>query len=116
MLERQREVIPLKDRIKGFIIDWTKFPIDLWWRRRYNVPFGSKAHREMNFIDMAIDFQETLYWNKIANENPVSREYQDEEEYINSQINISDEKIVKMSQEEIDKDYEEFDLENFNVK
>ena len=114
MLEKQREVVPLKNRVSAFIIEWTKFPIDLWWRKKYNVPFGSKAHREMNFIDMAIDYQETLYWNKAVNEIPMSRELQEEEEFIDSQLNGDDERVVHMSQEEIDKDYENIDLEKFN--
>lgn len=116
MLERQREMVPLKNRISVFIIEWTKFPIDLWWRKKYNVPFGSKAHREMNFIDMAIDYQETLYWNKAVNEIPMRRELQDEEDFIDSQLDANNERVVKMSQEEIDEDYENIDLEKFNEK
>lgn len=116
MLESQREMVPLKNRISAFIIEWTKFPIDIWWRKKYNVPFGSKSHREMNFIDMAIDYQETLYWNKAVNEIPISKELQDEEDFIDSQLNANNERVVKMSQEEIDEEYENIDLEKFNEK
>lgn len=115
MLEKQREMFPLKNRVSAFVIEWTKFPIDLWWRKKYNIPFGSKAHREMNFIDMAIDYQETLFWNKAVNENPINKEFQEEEDFIDSQLR-KDERIVNMSQEEIDEDYENIDLETFNVK
>lgn len=108
-------MIPLNERISLFVVEWTKFPIDLWWRKKYNIPFGSKAHREMNFIDMAIEYQETLQLNKIANGISIEPEYQEEEEFIDSQLQESDKKIVNMTQTEIDKDYDEIDLENFNV-
>ena len=50
----------LNDEIDRFIFRWDEFIIDYWWRKRYNVAFGSSAHREMNFIDMLIEYREQL--------------------------------------------------------
>lgn len=90
----------IKDEVVEFIFNWHEFPFDYWWRKRYNIPFGSSAHREMNFIDMYIEYQEFLLLNK-----PESIE---EEDCFNT-----DDDIVKMSEEEINDDYENLDLTKF---
>lgn len=89
----------IKDEVVEFIFNWHEFPFDYWWRKRYNIPFGSSAHREMNFIDMYIEYQEFLLLNK-----PESVE----EDYFNT-----NDDIVKMSEEEINDDYENLDLTKF---
>ena len=89
----------IKDEVVEFIFNWHEFPFDYWWRKRYNIPFGSSAHREMNFIDMYIEYQEFLLLNK-----PESVE----EDCFNT-----DDDIVKMSEEEINDDYENLDLTKF---
>lgn len=99
--------------MNNFITDWSRFMLDLWWRRKYKVPFGSPAHRAMNFIDMAIEYQEELLWNKAV--NTPREEVDEEEEYINSQIQ-DDTENVKLTQEQIDEDYENLDLEQFDEK
>lgn len=90
----------IKDEVVEFIFNWHEFPFDYWWRKRYNIPFGSSAHREMNFIDMYIEYQEFLLLNKPENT--------EEEDYFNA-----DDDIVKMSEEEINDDYENLDLTKF---
>lgn len=90
----------IKDEVVKFIFNWHEFPFDYWWRKRYNIPFGSSAHREMNFIDMYIEYQEFLLLNKPENI--------EEEDYFNA-----DDDIVKMSEEEINDDYENLDLTKF---
>ena len=47
--------------IRQFAIDWNnKFPLDFWYRRRYNIRFNSKKHRSVNLIDVLIEFEEVL--------------------------------------------------------
>ena len=90
-----------------FLFNWYSFPIDYWWRKKHNVPFGSRAHREMNFIDMAIEFEEDLQMMK-AN---------DEEDYITDRdlgLDYKDENSVQLTQDEIDEDYENLELDEFN--
>ena len=47
-----------QEEIDKFIFKWHDFPFDYWWRKKYKIPFGSQAHREMNFIDMYIEYRE----------------------------------------------------------
>ena len=95
--------LSLKDEIKNFLIDWHNFPIDYWWRRRYNVPFGSKKHREMSLIDMSIDYVERVKIESYKNHVEVDEA-----------LEKRDERVVEMSQEEIDKDFDKLDLADFN--
>ena len=87
------------ESVNHFLINWSSFPIDYWWRKRYNIPFGSKEHREMNFIDMYIEWKEDLNMNKSITEYDFDIE------------NNSDDIV---SQQEIDDDYNNLDLSNFD--
>ena len=107
MAEQLKPKQTIKDEVRRFIFDWHAFPFDYWWRRRYNVPFGSSAHREMNFIDMYIEYQEEL----MLQETKASYE-----EIEDSELGIKDDKVVKMSKEEIDDDYDNLDLSQFDKK
>jgi hypothetical protein len=41
------------------IKNWNiRFPFDLKWRRKYKIPFGSKAHRKMSLLDIKFDIEE----------------------------------------------------------
>ena len=57
-MEKLREQPNVEKEIEHYIFNWHSFPIDYWWRKKYNVPFGSRQHREQNFIDMLIEYQE----------------------------------------------------------
>lgn len=110
MLNNQRE--SLSKRVDYFLNDWHSFPIDFWWRKKYNISFGSKAHREMNFIDMLIEYREQLEITKrtsvpndISNEDYASVGYAD---------NDNSESV--MTQAEIDKDFEDLDISQFDTK
>ena len=91
--EGKQNKLNLKSNVKDFVIDWNnKFPIDFWWRKKYNIPFGSKAHREANFIDMLIEFEE----QKMMVEN-VGKTDDDFD---------NDENFEVMNQDEIDEEYD----------
>ena len=110
----QEQLLPkrtIKDDVIHFIFRWHEFPLDYWWRKRYNIPFGSRKHREMNFIDIFIEYQEELLLR------------QTQEEYENRQSELEDEaiglpssnaEIVKMTEKEIDDDYENLELSEFD--
>ena len=70
----KEKIKTIKDDIKNFILDWNSFPLDLWWRRKYKIPFGSQAHREMNFIDMSIEYQEELFFKELIEEDKLNEE------------------------------------------
>ena len=90
-----------------FLFNWYSFPIDYWWRKKYNVPFGSRAHREMNFIDMVIEFEEDLQMMKanVKEDDTTDRDLG---------LDYKDENSVQLTQGEIDEDYENLELDEFN--
>lgn len=100
----------IKLKINNFLFQWHDFPIDYWWRKKYKVPFGSKAHREMNFIDMLIEYQEDLMVIKSTEDT-----YEDEME--NEELGLNDnsaKRTVPLTNKEIDEDYNSLDLEQFD--
>lgn len=100
----------IKLKINNFLFQWHDFPIDYWWRKKYKVPFGSKAHREMNFIDMLIEYQEDLMVIKSTEDT-----YEDEIE--NEELGLNDnsaKRTVPLTNKEIDEDYNSLDLEQFD--
>ena len=104
MAEQLKPKNNIKDEIKRFIFNWHEFPFDYWWRKRYNIPFGSPTHREMNFIDMYIEYQEELLLNEMAVE-------EDNEDVV---LGNNDSEVVKLSKQEIDEDYDNLDLSKFD--
>lgn len=98
------------NELKHFILDWHQFIIDYWWRKKYNIPFGSESHRKMNFIDMAIEFTENEVVDEIRRDS--ERLFQERED---AELGISanpDE--IKVSEEQIDEDYKTLDLSQFD--
>lgn len=95
--------------IDKFIEEWNiKYPYDRWWRRKYNVPFGSEQHRNMRIIDMAVQYYEDIFFEKL------NKKAQDEEEFIeDNDIIINGKKVVKMHKDDIEEEFENIDLENF---
>lgn len=109
MLEQLNLKSDIKDEVRRFIFNWHEFPFDYWWRKKYNIPFGSQSHREMNFIDMYIEHQEELLLKE------VSDNYTEEQEEIEDiELGIHSNKEVKLSKKEIDEDYENLDLSKFD--
>ena len=91
----------LRQKINNFLNRWhSDFILDYWWRKKHNVPFGSPEHRAMNFIDMLIEYQEDEEVRR-ARKRAVMEEYEDSGG-------------MKISQEEIDSDYDNLDLKQFN--
>jgi hypothetical protein len=100
--ETLRENKTLKERTDDFLFKWHKFPIDYWWRKKYKVAFGSAQHREMSLIDMFIEYKEEVNMLKLK------KQLEKEEE--------QNPNAVPISQEEIDDDYENLDLDSFDNK
>lgn len=103
-----------KDEIEHFIFSWHEFPLDYWWRKKYNIPFGSRQHREMNFIDMLVEYREDLLLKELS-----KKEEEREEADFDRQFGLdkgSSKEVVHMTQEEIDEDYDNLDLSQFDKK
>lgn len=101
-----------QEEIDKFIFKWHDFPFDYWWRKKYKIPFGSQAHREMNFIDMYIEYREEFLLNKAIEEHDKAVSDREDEE-----LGIKDgssKRVVKMTKQEIDDDFENLDLSQFD--
>lgn len=92
--------------IRDFIVRWNNnFPIDLWWRKKYSVPFGSEQHRNMSFIDMKIEFEEDKMLKREVFKSIKGIDWEIEQELL-SQNNLSE--------EELDREFEDLDINQFN--
>lgn len=87
----------LKKHLESKIIRWNNtFPLDYWWRTKHGIPYGSKAHKEMSFIDMYFEYLE---------EKMFKEKFEDEPKNENS--------VSKISQNEIDEDFDNLDLSKY---
>ena len=58
------------NNIREFIIQWNnKFSFDLWWRRKYNIPFNSPNHRKASLIDIRVERVECLLMEEYEQKN-----------------------------------------------
>ena len=97
----------LRTEVSNFLTRWhNDFILDYWWRKKHDIAFGSAAHREMNFIDMFIEYQEEV----IIKRAQLKEQRKEEEDWLGKERL---ENIVQMSQQEIDDDYENIDIENY---
>lgn len=101
MLQLKVENKNALEEIDSFLFKWHFFIVDYWWRKKYNVPFNSKKHRNANYIDMLIEYREYCMINSLK-----KQETEEDDEY----------EFQKMTSAEIDKEYEEIDLKQFDVK
>ena len=115
MQSQLRERNESKKDIDNFVFDWHNFPLDYWWRKKYNVPFGSQQHRDMNFIDMLIEYREEIVINEFKKEYRQKQEEQDNRD-LGLAEEISNKKVIQLSQEQIDDDYDNLDLSQFDKK
>ena len=47
------------NEIRQFITSWdSKYPVDLWYRKKFGIRYGSKEHRELRLIDIRFELEE----------------------------------------------------------
>lgn len=110
MQTKLREIVEPIEDVDNFILDWHRFPLDYWWRKKHNIPFGSPQHRRMNFIDMLVEYREEIVINRYVEQY---REQQEEKE--NDELGLKDgQEVVHLSKEQIDDDYDSLDLSQFD--
>lgn len=81
-----------EDSFKEQIINWNlNFPIDFLFRKKFNIVFGSKRHREMRFEDMIFELSERFVFKEIIknSEQKPSMNLMDYVEVVND-LDISD--------------------------
>ena len=106
-LSKNQKANALRTEVSNFLTRWhNDFILDYWWRKKHDIAFGSAAHREMNFIDMFIEYQEEV----IIKRAQLKEQRKEEEDWLGKE---RFENMVQMSQQEIDDDYENIDIENY---
>lgn len=64
--------------VKNFLIAWNNsFPLDLWFRQKYNIPFNSSKHREVNFIDVLLEYEEEKLIKEYGKAEEQNKDYRD---------------------------------------
>jgi hypothetical protein len=54
----------MNNNMYDLVLWWTRtFPIDKEYRRKYNIPFGSKKHKKTDIIDMLFDMTESYIFS-----------------------------------------------------
>ena len=92
--------------IKEFVIKWNNFcPVDLWYRKKYNIPFNSLTHRQISMIDIYIEYVEFFEY-----EYKNSKNKNIDDKYIKGKGNFM--KSYSMSKHDIDEIFDEFDIDN----
>lgn len=103
---------------KQFLIDWNlQYPWDRYWRKKYHVSFGSAEHRAMRFEDMVMDLMEDKVMKELEEENfheTLTDFFQAELPGEKEVLEKEGKKVVKVSQAQLDRDFEELDISQFN--
>lgn len=99
---------------KQFVLEWNNtFPLDYWWRKKYNIPFNSKKHREVSYIDIYYEWlEEHLYEEhvkSVGEETERLRKYKETGEWITPYVD-------KEQQEEEDKLFDMVDIVSLNTE
>jgi len=102
---------PPNKPLRQYLNEWnTKYPVDLIWRAKNNVQFGSIEHKSMDFLSMLFNLMQE---HDIA-EYKKEQEIQNDEFGEYSQVYKDQNKVVKMSKQEIDDVWDELDLDKLN--
>lgn len=102
--------------IKDFIEQWNgKYPYDRWWRKKYNIPFGSKIHKETSHIDMAIEYKEDIYFKLLNDRKDFDELKTDKRSLISEIVALKQRNSNRApSKEEVDKDFNDLNLSDFD--
>lgn len=101
--------------LKAFVIKWNnQFPIDRWFRQKYNISFGSEEHRKVNLLDMLIEYEEDSLFRiipeKLRREREKQKEYEETGEWLSKSSSFQED----YSEEEIDKLFNQIDINELN--
>lgn len=93
--------------LQEFVKIWNrKVPIDKWYRKKYNIPFGSEVHKNVNLADMFFEFYEfVLDKYKIKNKEVI-------EPYERGKGNFM--KSISYSRKDIDTLFDELDIDSID--
>lgn len=102
--------------LNEFIKEWNiKYPYDYWWRKKYNIPFGSEAHKSMSHINMAFEYKEEIYFKRKAEVSVVKEFERDEVSLISNIVAFKHRDLVTQQSTRVtDKEFDDLDLRAFD--
>ena len=105
----------LEEDIKLFIRYWNNtYPIDRWWRKKYNVAFNSPAHKQQCILDMRIDWEEDRMFNDSQAKEVDGLKKQ---EYVPGKgIIFVPQPTVKVSEKESIEDFDSINIDNIEIE
>ena len=107
--------LPTHDKVVEYITDWNvEYPVDRWWREKYKIPFNSQQHRSISFIDQLLDYEEDQLYERLYKQREASEEVNVEEPYKRGTGNWLKKSV--MSEQQVDKAFDNLDLDSFNDK
>lgn len=93
------------------IVVWSnKFPLDRWWRLKYNIPYNSFEHREISQVDIFFEWYEEQLFIELEQESKLLKEKEE-------QLRLG--YLISPRSSEVKVDYSAFDdidLSNFNIE
>ena len=96
------------NNLQEFVEKWNKaIPIDKWYRQKYNIPFGSAAHKNINLADMFFEFYEF-----IIVKFKVKTEEEEQEPYVRGEGNFM--KSTTYTKKDIDQLFDELDIDSMD--
>jgi hypothetical protein len=101
--------------ITTFIFNWNnKFPLDRWYRRKYDIPFNSKEHRDISLLDILIDYQEDFIFRTMPED--LRQRKKDKEDYLKTgkYLRPQIDYIENPTEEEVDEWFENLDVRELN--
>lgn len=104
---------------RDFLIKWNiNYPLDYWWRKKYNIPFNSRKHREISYIDIFYEWlEEKLYEENIKNigeEQARIDQYRKSGEWFVPFVSEEDKKILEEKERELTDLFDKIDISSFN--
>lgn len=95
--------------LREFIIKWNNDnPLDRMFREKYNIPFNSPQHRELNQIDICLEFIESDIFSSYMKDAKI--EIEKEEEYQKGRW-LKEREISKVEEENL---FAKIDVGKFN--
>ena len=107
---------PVSCDLRSLVINWNNdFPVDYWWRKHFNVPFGSVKHRQMSFLYMAFEYIEFVEYKIIELNNRIESKRQTDikNNELFTQTSPGKE-VLHMTRKEAAEEYENLDLSQFD--
>lgn len=108
---------PRSSDLRSLVISWNNdFPVDYWWRKHFDVPFGSEKHRQMSFLDMTFEYIEFVEYRiiEINRRLELKRQTDIKNNELFTQTSSPGKEVVHMTKKEAAEEYDNLDLSQFN--